>query len=38
MNVIETEIKVGLSEPALVIHMSDTHFTLADERDGERKL
>ena len=38
MNVIETEIKVGLSEPALVIHMSDTHFTLADERDGDRKI
>ena len=38
MNIIETEVNIDLTSPFEVIHMSDTHFTLADERDGERKM
>ena len=35
---IETTVPIGLSEPVSVLHMSDTHLTLADMRDGERKV
>ena len=38
MNSIVTEVNIGLQVPVHVIHMADTHFTLADERDGERKM
>ncbi len=38
MNIIENEVNIGVPHPFEVIHMSDTHFTLADERDGERKM
>jgi 3',5'-cyclic AMP phosphodiesterase CpdA len=35
---IETTIKIGLETPVRVLHMSDTHLTRADLRDGERKV
>ncbi len=35
---IETSIAVGAERPFRVLHMSDTHLTLADERDDERKI
>lgn len=38
MNTLHTKIKVGAEKPFTVIHASDTHLTLADERDGERKI
>ena len=38
MKIIETEVNIGAERPFEVIHMADTHFTLADERDGERKI
>lgn len=37
MNIIETKIKAGASEPFKLLHISDTHLTLADERDNQRK-
>ena len=37
MNITETKIKAGASEPFRLLHISDTHLTLADERDGPRK-
>ena len=37
MNIIETKINVGASEPFRLLHISDTHITLADERDDQRK-
>lgn len=33
-----TQISIGLPSPVSVIHASDTHLTLADIRDGERKV
>ncbi len=33
----EYTVKVGAERPFSVIHMSDNHICLADERDGERK-
>ncbi len=38
MNVFNTQIKIGLDTPVRVIHVSDTHLTFADMRDGERKV
>lgn len=38
MNIITTEVNIGAERPFEIIHMSDTHFTLADERDGDRKM
>lgn len=38
MNVIESVWKFGVPEPFEVIHLSDTHLTAADLRDGERKV
>lgn len=35
---IETKIKVGALAPFKIIHIADTHLTLADMRDGERKV
>ena len=37
MNLIYNKIKVGAEKPFRFLHMSDTHFTLADERDDKRK-
>lgn len=36
--VIKTQLHIGVEKPFTVIHMSDTHLTLADLRDGERKV
>ena len=30
-------IRIGLPEPVRLLHLSDTHLTLADGRDNERK-
>ena len=38
MNIPETELHIGVEAPFTVLHMSDTHLTLADLRDGERKV
>ena len=38
MELIRTTIKIGLTEPVRVLHFSDTHLTLADLRDGDRKM
>ena len=35
---IETTLEIGLAAPVRVLHMSDTHLTEADLRDGERKV
>ncbi len=37
MQLNKTQIKVGASCPFSILHISDTHFFLADERDNERK-
>lgn len=38
MEIIKTEINIGIEKPFTFIHMSDTHLTLADERDNDRKI
>ena len=38
MNIITTSIDAGAVKPFRLLHISDTHLTLADERDNERKL
>ena len=38
MKLIETKITVGAPEHLELLHISDTHLTLADERDDERQL
>lgn len=38
MKIIENVIEIGLSKPFEVLHASDTHLSLADERDDQRKL
>ena len=38
MKLIETKITVGATEPFSLLHISDTHLTLADDRDDARKL
>ena len=35
---ITCKIEIGLVEPVRVLHLSDTHLTRADMRDGERKV
>ena len=35
---IKNELHIGVEKPFTVIHLSDTHLTLADLRDGERKV
>ena len=37
MNILDTEIAVGAAQPFCALHASDTHLTLADERDDVRK-
>ncbi len=37
MNLIKNKICIGAEKPFSFLHMSDTHFTYADERDGQRK-
>ena len=38
MKILKTTINIGLSTPFQVLHLSDTHLTRADLRDGERKV
>ena len=38
MEVIKINLKIGVQKPFKVLHVTDTHLTLADKRDGERKL
>ena len=38
MSLIETTLHIGAKEPFRVLHVSDTHLTDADLRDGERKV
>lgn len=38
MKVIETTLNIGLESPFRIMHVSDTHLTDADMRDGERKV
>lgn len=38
MNIINNKLKIGAEKPFRFLHMSDTHFTLADDRDGKRKV
>ncbi len=37
MNIKNNTINIGLKKPFSLLHISDTHFTLADGRDDERK-
>jgi len=38
MKVLYKELNVGAEIPFRIVHISDTHLTLADDRDCERKL
>ena len=38
MNIMESTLRVGVETPFQIIHISDTHLTYADMRDGERKV
>ena len=38
MQIKQTDIKIGVEKPFSLVHISDTHFTLADERNDERKI
>lgn len=38
MNRLDNVIKIGLDSPVRIVHVSDTHLTYADMRDGERKV
>lgn len=37
MNILKNYIHIGVKEPFCVLHASDTHLTLCDERNDERK-
>ena len=37
MNLIRNKLKIGAEKPFRFLHMSDTHFVLADQRDDQRK-
>ena len=38
MNIIHTTLNIGATAPFKVLHLSDTHLTYADLRDGQRKV
>ncbi len=38
MEILKTEIHIGIEKPFTFLHMSDTHLTLADSRDDDRKI
>ncbi len=38
MNLIHNKLQIGAEKPFRFLHMSDTHFVLADARDDERKI
>ena len=37
MDILLDELKIGVEKPFTVLHASDTHLSLADERDDQRK-
>ncbi len=37
MKLIRSTVKIGLKKPVKLLHVTDTHIALADERDDERK-
>ena len=38
MEIIKTAIPLGVETPFQILHLSDTHLTRANLRDGERKV
>ena len=38
MNIIHNTIEIGLERPVRILHASDTHLPLADDRDEARKV
>ncbi len=38
LKVVKYRLKVGATRPFTALHISDTHFTFADERNDQRKL
>ncbi len=38
MKIIYNEFNIGLDKSFMILHASDTHLTLADMRDGQRKV
>ena len=36
MEIAHTTLKIGLEKPVRVLHVTDTHVALSDERDDER--
>jgi 3',5'-cyclic AMP phosphodiesterase CpdA len=38
MELLHTQVKIGLDTPVRVLHFSDTHLTRADLRDDDRKV
>ena len=37
MQLIKSTVKIGLERPVKLLHVTDSHVALADERDDERK-
>ena len=37
MELIKSTLKIGLEKPLKILHVTDSHIGLADERDNERK-
>ena len=37
LKLVKTELRIGLKRPIKLLHITDTHMTLVDERDDERK-
>ena len=37
MQLIESALEIGLEKPVKLLHVTDSHIALADERDNERK-
>ena len=37
LDIVRSTLKIGLEKPLRVLHITDTHFNLVDERDSERK-
>ncbi|MBR7099221.1 MAG: hypothetical protein IKC59_07385, partial [Clostridia bacterium] len=38
MELIQTKLNIQTEQPIRLLHISDTHLTYADLRDGERKV
>ena len=38
MKIIKTKLHIGVEKPFEILHISDTHLTYADIRDGESKV